>query len=378
MSDKNFDIYFDFGSSKIRAGAFNKNDSSNNFVIERSVVSDFSSIESKFSNSENMIEEIILELEKKTKEYLDNINLMIDTSKIFSVGLSIKKNFDNLKLSQEDVQFLIQDAKQQILRNYSDQKIIHIIIKNYKINNDDYDFLSTEIDCNSLSVDIIFICLPKDILRYLKRAFSKFNISINQIYLSSYAKSLNYKDNFDLNEDLVFIDMGYNKTSIFFYKKSNISFFNVLPIGGNHITKDISKILNLDLDNAEKIKLYFGKDDKFFNDKNFSIDLVQRIIFSRIEEILELCTKSIIFNENLKGTNELRMVLMGEGSKILDNKFKDKILFSQKIDLLDEDALTICESALKLNKGKNNQEVVLVPKKTKKSGFFEKLFHSFK
>ena len=33
------------------------------------------------------------------------------------------------KLKKEDIQFLIQDAKQQILRNYPDQNIIHIIVK---------------------------------------------------------------------------------------------------------------------------------------------------------------------------------------------------------------------------------------------------------
>ena len=72
------------------------------------------------------------------------------------------------------------------------------------------------------------------------------------------------------------------------------------------------------------------------------------------------------------------MVLMGEGSKILDNKFKEKIHFTEEIDLLDETVEGICESALKLGEGLNKQEVVVVPKKQIKEGFFEKLFHLFK
>ena len=69
---------------------------------------------------------------------------------------------------------------------------------------------------------------------------------------------------------------------------------------------------------------------------------------------------------------------MGDGSKILDNNFKEMIVFSKEIDLLEETTEDICEAALKLSEGINKQEVVIVPKKQIKAGFFEKLFHLFK
>ena len=43
-----------------------------------------------------------------------------------------------------------------------------------------------------------------------------------------------------------------------------------------------------------------------------------------------------------------------------------------------EKVTTICESGFMLGKGNNKQEVVLLPKKKKTTGFFEKLFHFFK
>ena len=207
MSNRNFDIYFDCGLSKIRGIAVNKIDPKNNFCIEKEFFSNFSILES-------YIQEIIDGLEIKTNEYLNDVSLMIDGSKMLLIGISTFKKFDGSKLKKDSIQFLIQDAKQQILRNYSDKDIIHIIIKNYKINNVNFDFLPTEINCNLLSLDIIFICLPKNLTRKLKELFVKFNVSVNQISLSSYAKSLNYKSNFLTNENTAFIDIGYNKTSI--------------------------------------------------------------------------------------------------------------------------------------------------------------------
>jgi cell division protein FtsA len=370
MNSKNFETYFDFGSSKIRVGAINNNDLSNSFFYK-------SESFSQYIKSELEIEKIILNLEKDTKEYLDSINLMVDSPLIKSISLSLSKNLDGSKLKKENFEFLIQDGKQQILRNYADFNILHIIIKNYKIDDKDYNYLPDNIKCNSLSVDIIFVCLPKEVIQDLKKLFQKFDVSVKQIFCSSYVKSVSYKDNFTTIENIAFIDIGFNKTSIVSYRNNHISFLQIIPIGGNHITKDISKVLNIDLIDAEKIKLSFDKDENILNKKKLSQNLVQKIIFARIEEILEICTKNIKLNDDNEQFIHHKLILMGEGSKILDNKFKDKISFSHKIDLLEETTRGIFESVTKLSKGLSKQEVVIVPKKHIKVGFFEKLFHFF-
>ena len=371
MNNKKFDIFIDCGASKIRACAFNKKNSKKYFYTESKFFFDHSNIQSD-------IQEIISLLEKDTNEYLNDINLMIDSSKILPISISISKKLDGSKLKKDDIQFLIQDAKQQILRNYPKYNIVHIIIKKYKIDNIDYPLLPSEINCNKLSIDIIFICLPKEEIEDLKKIFSKFDISISQILCTSYAKSLNYKNNFEESECLLFADMGFNKTSIICHYNNELIFFEILPIGGNHITKDVSKILNVNLMEAEMIKLNFDKDEKYLNEKNFSIELIQKIIFSRIEEILELSIKSLKSNSKFNEESKLKIVLMGEGSKILDNKFKEKISFYKEINLLDEISYEICESGFKIYNGSNKQEVVIIPKVLEKKGFFEKLFHLFR
>ena len=371
MQNKNFEVYLDLGSSKIRAAAFSNDKKNDNFFYESKYFNDYLKIESE-------IEKTISKLEDKTDEYLNEVNLMLDSPEILTIGISLSKNLDGSTLKKQNVKFLIQDAKQQILSNYQNYDIIHIIIKNYKIDHIDYTFFPTSINANLLSVDVIFICLPKKTTRYYKSLFSKFDVSINQIFCSSYTKSMNYKNKLFTIENIVFIDIGFNKTSLTLYNRNKISFFHIIPVGGNHITKDISKILKINLADSEKIKINFDNNDNFLTTKGLSLDLVQKIIFSRIEEILELCLKSIKLNENIKVTDKFKFLLMGDGSKILDNQFKEKIIFSHKIDLLEETTQSICESGLNLSKGLNIQEVVMIAKKQTKEGFFEKLFHFFK
>ena len=102
------------------------------------------------------------------------------------------------------------------------------------------------------------------------------------------------------------------------------------------------------------------------------------IYFKIQSQILEISTQYFKLNKLHKDSSELKLILMGEGSRILDNKFKENISFSRDIDLLEETSLDICESGLKLQQGINKQEVVIVPKKLKKKGFFERLFHLFR
>ena len=397
MNDKKFDFYIDLGSSKIRAAAFNKFDKNEKFIVEKNNILLLKKKQLNFFETEKVIEDIVYELEKKTKVYMNNISLMLDTSDSLSISLSISKKNDGKLIEKKDIQYLIQDAKQQILKFYSDQNIIHIIIMNYKIDNKDYDYLPDNIKCKIISIEIFFICFPKKLIKNLENLFQKKQISINKLLCSCYTKSLNYKEQFPTFEKIAFIDIGYEKTSIVIYEKDKLKALNVLAIGGNHITKDISNILNLDIEKSEMIKNNLNKDilfsekngtDKIFqsgfsiqaNKKNISPELIKKIIFARIDEILKLCFNTIKSYENLNDFNRLKVVLTGDGSKILDNNLihiKETVPLFEEIDFLIETGVNICESGLKLSKGLNKQEVLIVPKKIVTNGFFERLFHFF-
>ena len=66
---------------------------------------------------------------------------------------------------------------------------------------------------------------------------------------------------------------------------------------------------------------------------------------------------------------------MGEGSKILNNNYKDEFFIIHDLDFLEEKTQDVCRAGFKLSMGLNRQEVTIVPKKLIKQGFFEKFFH---
>ena len=188
MSEKFFDVYIDFGSSKIIATAFDKKNKKN-FSVSNKCLSSFKSTQLNFKNSKIVLEKLILELEKKTGEYLNAINLMIDSPETLSISVSLSKKNDGKKIKKSDIQYLIQDAKQQILRNHHNKKIIHIIISNYLIDNTSYNYLPLNINCSKFSIDIKFICFPKNLIKKLEELFNSHQIFINKFICTHYAKS---------------------------------------------------------------------------------------------------------------------------------------------------------------------------------------------
>ena len=63
------------------------------------------------------------------------------------------------------------------------------IIKKYKINDLEYNFAPSNIDCEKISLDIEFICLPKNLIKKLELLFRDFEITIDKFVCSFYANS---------------------------------------------------------------------------------------------------------------------------------------------------------------------------------------------
>ena len=188
MSKKNFDIYIDLSPKKLSIAAFKKFDGYNVFFKEYSCVTNLDKDYLNFENTEKIIEKNIFEIEKETGEFLNDIYLMVETPESFSINLSLIKNNEGKKVEKKNVQYLVQDAKQQILRWYHSKKIIHIIIANYVIDNTSYNYLPLNINCSKFSIDIKFICFPKNLIKKLEELFNNHQIFINKIICSNYAK----------------------------------------------------------------------------------------------------------------------------------------------------------------------------------------------
>ena len=216
MNKKSFDIYLEFNYSKLNLAAFNKLNSQIEYYKEQSYKPYINSDqELNFDELQKLVEKNIIEMEKSIDEFVKDIYLIIETPQAMSIQLSVIKNNEGKNITKQDALYLIQDAKQQILKSHLDIRILHIIVENYVYDNVKYKFLPSEKNCKKFSIDVKFICFPKNLLKSFEQLFLKQQIFINQFICLNYVKTFNSKDNekniCELAKDIV---KGVNKQEV--------------------------------------------------------------------------------------------------------------------------------------------------------------------
>jgi cell division protein FtsA len=287
--------------------------------------------------------------EKQADLLLNKIIVGIDHEHIFNLKIEKFKTLDGNQIDhQKDTQPLIQSGIDEILKNYKDKSILHVFFNNFKIdkkiNVDD----PLNFKANFFSTEIHAVVVDQIILENLKSIINGCELSVERYVLGSFALGLCFFGKSDL-KDLIFIDFGKDKISISIFENNTIVFNSVIPLGSNQISKDLAKILNLDLNTAEKIKVEFGncyhksKNERnnylptdLFPENNFrkiSLDLINSIINSRVSEIIEMIYISIK-SYNINYFKNKKIYLSGGGANLNGLKDYINIKLSSQAELL--------------------------------------------
>jgi len=193
MSEKKFDIYFELNYSGLSLAAFNKISGKLEYYKEENYKSYLENYkELNFEKLDKLVEKNILAVEKSLEEFVRDIYLIVETPQSTSIRLSVFKNNEGKKIIKEDAMYLVQDAKQQLLKSNQELGIIHIIVENYVLDNVQHKFFPSEKKCNKFSIDIIFICFPKDLLKSFEKLFLNQQIYINQLLCFNYIKTFDF------------------------------------------------------------------------------------------------------------------------------------------------------------------------------------------
>jgi len=135
-----------------------------------------------------------------------------------------------------------------------------------------------------------------------------FNLEVRELVLSSLASGHMVTTPEDRQHGVLAIDLGAGTTDYVLYRDGSPHTTGVVPVGGSHLTNDLSIGLRLTEGQAEKLKLRFGratvqardKSDKVWLDGNFSIgdrqfprQTIEQITAARTWELLEVVKKKL-------------------------------------------------------------------------------------
>ena len=183
-------VFLEFKNLKIIFTACNSNYENK---YSNSITLDFSSREG-LENLSNIIRDNIIKIEKKIGEFVNEINIILDLNKSINIKLNIFKKKENLEVTHEDIKYLIQDARQQIIEQNKNLTILHIVLENFYINKIKKTEISKNFSAEDFSIILNFICYPSEDILNFKNLLKKNQIKVNKFICSKYLESILEKD----------------------------------------------------------------------------------------------------------------------------------------------------------------------------------------
>tara|TARA_Y100000590_G_scaffold342211_1_gene390684 strand:- start:4106 stop:5329 length:1224 start_codon:yes stop_codon:yes gene_type:complete len=350
----------------------------------------------------NAVRSCISDAEKKAKISLKKINVIFEQPDFLCTKFSKHKKINGAKILRDDIEFLLKEAKKQLIYNDNSQSIIHIFNYNYVV--DGKNFVEEPIDvyADSLTHEMTFITAPKNNLKNINQIFIDCDIEVDRFISRTFTLGVKLLNDKELQFGSAIINLGFEKVSLGIFKNLALVYSLTIPIGINHIIKDISKVCSLNLEESEIIKKkfdfsfennftlfddnsYLKKD--FFVSSNFrkiSKNLIFDVIKARLDEIFIKLKRQLVL-PNFSLSSGMKILLLSEETelnnieKYCQNFFGQNIIKKSENNNKHKDSEKNFISSLgALKIIKDGWETEAIPKNRdrnfEKMGFFAKIF----
>ena len=279
-------------------------------------------------------EEISLSIARTIKNAEDESNLKINSAYVTIPGkyVTIVQNTITKEIKDKYAGISLKDVQNAISQlkdiEIPEGKILidivpsQIILDNGKIVADPVGNLST-----SFTIKAEIILAEREYVRQLTNIFKKAGLEIDGIVPITLAERNLILDKNELNDNIAIIDVGAENTDVGVFEGSTYVYTNSIPVGGENITNDIALVLNIEKEEADKLKRQYGLALKSFidndndiilntckdNNKNKIIkssELIE-IIEARIEDMFLIINKDLT-NQGIKSRIN-NVILTGQG-----------------------------------------------------------------
>lgn len=210
-------------------------------------------------------------------------------------------NSENREITDDDLNRVMESA--QVMSIPPERELVNLVAKQFVVDHLDEIKDPRGMIGIRLEMDGTMMTTSKTILHNVLRCVERAGLQIREIYLQPLASGYFALSEDEKNHGTAFIDIGGGSTTIAVFQDGHLTHSSVLPVGGDHITKDLSIVLKTPTEQAEKIKQQYGhafyddaSDDELFEvpvigadtKEQYSQRYISEIIGVRLEELFEM------------------------------------------------------------------------------------------
>lgn len=256
----------------------------------------------------NSIKKAVSEAERMAGMEIHEVVLGIPASQssIHQVKGVVAVQSADKEVTGKDLERVLDSAKVMSIppeREYLNIIPIQYILDGVEEINDPRGMIGTR-----LEVDASMITTSKTILHNLLRCVERAGLQIREIYLQPLAAGSFALTEDEKNHGTAYIDIGGGATTISVFRDGHMTHTAMLPVGGDHMTKDLSIVLKTPTEHAEQIKRQYGhafyddaSEDELFEvpvigadvKEQYSQKYISEIIGVRLEELFEMVMEEL-------------------------------------------------------------------------------------
>jgi len=135
----------------------------------------------------------IFRIEKVARDFVNNINVIIENNSILTFDLSLKKKNYSGNITNSFLENTMSDVKDLFQQSYSQYKLMHMLINKYIIDGISYSSLKDKINSDEIFLEIKLISISNSIIFEIENILKRYQIQVNNYLDKAYIKDF-YKD----------------------------------------------------------------------------------------------------------------------------------------------------------------------------------------
>ncbi|MCA9839146.1 MAG: cell division protein FtsA [Trueperaceae bacterium] len=208
------------------------------------------------------------------------------------------------EITQSDVERTIENAKAIPLE--TNMEVIHVLPQEYVVDGNDGIKDPVGMSGVRLEVDVHIIAGAQGPIQNLKRCARDAGVEVDGMVIQALASGLAVLNHSEQDVTTLLIDIGGGTTDVGVFRRGILTHSAVIPLGGDHITQDISQLLRIPPDEAERVKKRYGVAVPDLADRDVTLEVANpnyttslttfelaQVIRPRVVEILDLVKQNI-------------------------------------------------------------------------------------
>lgn len=207
---------------------------------------------SDMSLAQKSITNVVSEAERMAGFNIDQLLVGVSGKQVMSNRKEVSSKIDSNLVKSSDIINLASKIRTEFKKK--NREIIHLIPLQYRIDDSVPVVNPRYMSGERLYAKFHIISTSHTTIRNIESCLKRCQLSVNNYIIEPYSSALSCLSDNEANLGTLLIDIGGSATTFCIIIEDKLIYVGSSPIGGIHITKDISIILNISLEAAEKIK----------------------------------------------------------------------------------------------------------------------------